>query len=974
MAMHVSFCRDRIEMLASSLEARKCMIARSVATNAAYLSVSSAFSYFCTHPLVLPLSECSQFFPDVHGKAAPTHTVVTYRKPSQPRPWCHFLVNRIDACFWFRVLRERDASRVGGKWQWLPMGLAECIERFSYNDYYDWLVLLPFAQLHPIQRPKIYDMTHLTNHGDLYLTAARRTLALAEAQSEVARAQTRASADSTNVYTQVGQEIESLEAQLARAWACAVLKHAPSVAVMNALLVHDWLKRMARDDLALAEVVATKVEGMAWRTPQDWLALEDLLDASPLWRSPSMATTLLKNTSMAQRPGQTLEAVVRCLEAAEKRRLQDFQKDDHAADVGGANELVGDWAVLNNAAKSWLRLQHEREPIEITASRTGEVFNQGLDDYGDWWTVGNKGRNGASKKKTIMTPRDVANRRVAGLADCCAHLNTLLRTAFFGRNNRGVLFELTRCWFLKGKPALVLEAICRVATQDDGLYTYCAPLVDFIVVEAKKLVVGLSSAEVAHSLEVVMELLPPIMPLAHDLLSTLASDITWPSSTSKTNYSGSQFAPESSPPPLESALVHHHMWAAVFKWCESGSALEGMNTVLVQLLNALKSFLATTAQLLMDDAVPLGTLGTLEGDESSRSYFALLGAFGVADPEEQRSILQALIARKQSFDDRFAKCQAFSSFFCVSAGIRIDATALRHIVDSTTKNYSALLSSQIHTGQEVRIPVPTAANATPMSTSKASAAGTFSSGAFVFGNNTSSLSSLSNKSTFVFGSTPPAGPTGVLDEIPEAIDWLYELRTSELFLALWRRAGKQVLEESIEGAEEFLRPGAAAHLDDEDDDEDEEEGAPALPPLPDGLDPQDGNAVQQWVEAQAAARRALVQTRTEARRTRAQARLERQDLEAKFVEELNTKVLSQDMVISLLLPRAKTQWQELARNTALGTLTTEDLVCVFFFKFAKPTYTCSKLSFFVFLYFASLHSTRCVLYLNIVVVATYLLF
>ena len=68
--------------------------------------------------------------------------------------------------------------------------------------------------------------------------------------------------------------------------------------------------------------------------------------------------------------------------------------------------------------------------------------------------------------------------------------------------------------------------------------------------------------------------------------------------------------------------------------------------------------LATTSESLEDDAASLHTLGALEGDESSRSYYALVDAFGVADSKAQRSTLQALIARKLNFDDRLPKCQA----------------------------------------------------------------------------------------------------------------------------------------------------------------------------------------------------------------------------------------------------------------------------------------------------------------------------
>ena len=119
---------------------------------------------------------------DTYGLVAHTYTEFSYRKPPEPRPWCQFLVDHIDAPSWFRNFQDGDASWVGSRWHLLPMGLVECIERFSFYNYCHWLALLPLAQMHPTKSPSIYNKTRTANYPNLYLTAARRTLSLSEAQ------------------------------------------------------------------------------------------------------------------------------------------------------------------------------------------------------------------------------------------------------------------------------------------------------------------------------------------------------------------------------------------------------------------------------------------------------------------------------------------------------------------------------------------------------------------------------------------------------------------------------------------------------------------------------------------------------------------------------------------------------------------------------------------------------------------------
>lgn len=149
----------------------------------------------------------------------------------------------------------------------------------------------------------------------------------------------------------------------------------------------------------------------------------------------------------------------------------------------------------------------------------------------------------------------------------------------------------------------------------------------------------------------------------------------------------------------------------------------------------------------------------------------------------------------------------------MSAGVRIDAYALRKLLDELSLGYDSLLSCKIKMGD--------ASLAAPAEPTPAPAAA----------DEGGDLMGLASFLSMVSGPAAPEPALASLDQVPLSVDWLFNLRSSELFLALWRQLGTQVLRESVAGAVDLLEGrGGAAEEDIEVDDED-----PPMPQIPEEL-------------------------------------------------------------------------------------------------------------------------------------------
>jgi len=168
-------------------------------------------------------------------------------------------------------------------------------------------------------------------------------------------------------------------------------------------------------------------------------------------------------------------------------------------------------------------------------------------------------------------------------------------------------------------------------------------------------------------------------------------------------------------------------------------------------------------------------------------------------------------------------------------------------------------------------------------------------------------SSLSSASSFSKKLNSPIVEKyrGALDDVPDEVDWLFDMRSSELFLSLWRQIARQVLQECVPGAVELLARmngrdsiigssgssafggisaggGGGAAEDDEDDEN-------MMPDIPAELD---GNeeGIRQFYTEHARVMAEARQIRQQQRSDRAKLEFIRQDKERQVLANLETKV------------------------------------------------------------------------------------
>jgi hypothetical protein len=180
-----------------------------------------------------------------------------------------------------------------------------------------------------------------------------------------------------------------------------------------------------------------------------------------------------------------------------------------------------------------------------------------------------------------------------------------------------------------------------------------------------------------------------------------------------------------------------------------------------------------------------------------------------------------------------------------------------------------------------------------------------------------SFSSSSSSSSKTLNSPIVEKYRGALDDVPDEVDWLFDMRSSELFLSLWRQIARQVLQECVPGAVELLAQmngrgdsiigrsstfgsssagaGAAAENLGEDDEDDENMMMPDIPTELDGNE----EGIRQFYTEHARVMAEARQIRQQQRSDRARLEFIRQDKERQVLANLETKVGGKAFILCL---------------------------------------------------------------------------
>jgi hypothetical protein len=301
---------------------------------------------------------------------------------------------------------------------------------------------------------------------------------------------------------------------------------------------------------------------------------------------------------------------------------------DEEKDGSERQELLS----LEAAAKEWIRVNHAHEVVEEK-----EVQAQG-----SMWSNAFGFGGPVKKEPKKKTREELQKQQLQALEAAVLIINGLLGIPFFQAKPVGLLFELSRCHFLKGNPVDVLQAICSLAAKDATELQVFNPrlgewLANKVVRLLEELVPATPAAQLAPLADIITGTLKKEGGLSHTLLYALAMA------------TGVQ-----QPPRLQTVLAHEALWLRILKFVPKPGATE-----LARLVTLARDLLAVTAAAIVDATITLRVLHTvLEHDEALFSLLKLLKESALTP-----KILSERRATITNFDKILQQVKCYVNFF-----------------------------------------------------------------------------------------------------------------------------------------------------------------------------------------------------------------------------------------------------------------------------------------------------------------------
>ncbi|KNC55646.1 uncharacterized protein AMSG_01915 [Thecamonas trahens ATCC 50062] len=583
----------------------------------------------------------------VNGRAVPVPAARAARKRRvpDPSPWCWHMLNGVDIA----AAAGFDLAHFGRHGRWAVVGVAEAAERAAGVGSYDWLKATPLFDKHSVH-PTIRIKNASKSMPD-FLDAAATVRGLAAS----ALGDLQAMLTAGTVF-----EGEPPLAALAAAWHRGLVAHAPSVAALDALFDDDF----AAFAPALVAAFATKVQQLYWAKEADIGVLAGLVARVPSLASPAVAAAMLNNAEADAFQGAVLDFVALCL--ADYQPPPPVSPDAPQAERDAAAPGLELVAALNAAAKDWFRRSHAQSDTDSDDDSDDDDRPLTGSTWGFQYAFSSRARR---KKKP--TPQQIAAARLAATRDGLDAANALLAIPYFGIHRvQATLFELGRCHFFRGEPAAVLPALCAIAFD-----AYSPPLAAWLLDHASNVVTSAATSRPLDELMAIVGLirdnLSPSSLLAHALLHSLLVAIA------------------SASPSLVAVLNFAPLWLEVFRWIRHPPP----DSHLAALLDAAASTVHTTAASLVSGAISLATLRVaIEAHTAFLDMCAVLDAGAGAISADTLSDAAAPLAH---FEAALEQLQCFISFYCNSAGVRIDASQLRAQTDSLRDRFDSLTLAYI---------------------------------------------------------------------------------------------------------------------------------------------------------------------------------------------------------------------------------------------------------------------------------------
>jgi hypothetical protein len=268
-----------------------------------------------------------------------------------------------------------------------------------------------------------------------------------------------------------------------------------------------------------------------------------------------------------------------------------------------------------------------------------------------------------------------------------------------------------------------------------------------------------------------------------------------------------------------------------------------------------------------------------------QQFYSLMDSFEVNVPPTLRDVFSSSAQQVRHFDATLEQVQTYACFFC-SCGVKVQATQEKALVEGLRRRFKSLQISELEGALNVQ--------------------------------NVLALPYTS---------------------------WLYDLRSSELFLYFWRMVGREICLENIGVRREVTNEQKEG--DGQGEEREQGMGLGALfneTPGAGGLDLNDEGggedeavrniALEEEQQLQDVARRddeseedfaARLATLQQARATRLQQQFEAQDRRAQLRRTVEEVELTQEEVVGRLLPRVQELWGKLALDTFTGSILMSEL-------------------------------------------------
>eukprot|EP00656_Telonema_subtile_P055941 TRINITY_DN8827_c0_g1_i2.p1 TRINITY_DN8827_c0_g1~~TRINITY_DN8827_c0_g1_i2.p1 ORF type:complete len:1721 (+),score=503.88 TRINITY_DN8827_c0_g1_i2:159-5321(+) len=549
---------------------------------------------------------------------------------------------------------------------WALNGIKEVAQRVHYQGSYAWLRLAPIMQIAK-DFPDFSTKGHWTSKkaqddAEAFTAAAKELLestmdALTRGAEMKRNLEADAYAAAAPGEASKVKIPEPPALKVGRMWMEALVQHAPTASTLLALFDHPLLEQQAS---SLIGAVGNKLQKFRWEK-SDMSKLRALVLKVPEFKSPKLAAAMLRNASRGVDQDDLLNIIQLCTEGH-------VMADPRGVEMGAAGEDAKkehpDLATLGEAAREWVRRMHGMEPERKKVKKPKPMFSLAPDV---WETV-------------PMSEQELVLERTQALAEAVPSCEKLLALPVFAQNQHGVVHELSQCFFLKGNPVLVIQALCSFAPTANGFQ--CSKVIAQMLTRrgagaARDAIAATSTPEreFATLCELITRGLPRASGFSHTLLFALIQA------------AHPDISRENLHVPLDAVLNQSQLWLTALEWVY-GKGSYHTTSPLSHICNSVRVLLDTAIGELCSGVVPLRKCHVMLADGGTR-ITQLASRLKTKNKFEQQTLDQ-LKAMLGDFDRKLQALNCYLSVYCNCGDVEVDIDQMQGLSQHLTSEYDGL--------------------------------------------------------------------------------------------------------------------------------------------------------------------------------------------------------------------------------------------------------------------------------------------